>query len=219
MNNRTLFGNLFNELAMEKGKIFYDLFNTKADQSQIPGNLSPEIKNLVGHVGDVDRGKSLSRSVKEVFKLTLSELDASYFLMYIGTIYTIKRHRKMSKDFIDVRHRLTTAAFEGHLSLIEISSRLGIPATKEALLESLRDFPKELNFLKEESRILVETLGKIEDTSTQTEQLEVEARENLIICIGLAALKYEFVPNRAEVEKLAENYFKGQIMVAFYHPN
>ena len=213
----SLFGDLFHDAIVEKGRAASPYYLSKNTHSIIPGKLPAAIYDLTEKLALIER-TLLPPMVKNIFGLDLSEDDAIYFVMYIGAISSIKRNYAIDRKIDTVLNGLKQASLDGQLTLIQLASELNFPATRNGLAIYLRDHRE--NFpSRDECLALFTTLDLIDKTTIETKQLKIDAEDVLYTIIGITSSRSRSVLDPEALEEMAENYFKKQFSIAFYCPN
>ena len=213
----SLFGDLFHDAIVEKGRAASPYYLSKTTHSIIPGKLPSSIHDLTENLTLIER-ILLPSMVKKIFGVDLDVDDAIYFVMYIGAVSSIKRNIAIDQKIDSTLNGLRQAALDGQLTLIQLASELNFPATRNGLTIYLRDHQENF-FLKDECRVLLTTLDLIDKTTIETKQLKVDAEDVLYTIIGITSSRSHSAGNPQALEDLAENYFKRQFSIAFYCPN
>lgn len=202
---------LYDEAIQKNGTVYYELFQLKSMSSLIPRVLPPHIKNAVGKLGKNLLGLNVVELVEQIFQIDLSEEEAVYLLLYIGTISMFKESRNSKVLLAESKNTLESTYLDIQNSIDEIAEKLGLPSDVELIKLALDDLgPEDIEFVFMCNQLFAQ-LQNIELSFIQIGSLENQIRDSLIISVGLAIISQENVQNPLDIERLAEEYFLNQL--------
>lgn len=175
-----------------------------AKQSSVPSVLPLEITHVISRIESIKNYPGLRQAVFNLFGLDLTEEEADFFLLYVGTISQIKNIPEMiaARDKkIEILHTKITTAIETFASILRVETNL------ESINQAFLGLPQD-HYLRMPYIELLSVISNTEEIVASSGNLLDRIVSNLHGLVALLDKKTEQISTSTQVIEKAENYFK-----------